>query len=92
MYIYGSKWDWNNWKVYIVKQRPNPSEQKEPVIYQDNQINLETGFSDKKTRFIEVYTPAYPQMNSTFNVNYSTRECIVQCYRKYREIILSKIQ
>jgi len=34
--IYGEIWNWDEWKVNIVHERPYPSEHKNPIIKHEN--------------------------------------------------------
>jgi len=86
--IYGEIWNWDEWKVNIVHERPYPSEHKNPIIKHENleEIGQDQTFGKRK-RFMEVMTPAWPQMSSTYNIGYSTRNAIANTYKKYHEIV-----
>ncbi len=93
LYVYGYIWDWTKWRVRIVEERNKPSEHKNPIekVESNPYAFNELGFKNRR-RFFEIYTPAWPQMNSTYNVNYSTREVIVKTYKRFHEVFIQKIQ
>lgn len=87
LYIYGFVWNWGEFAVQIVPEKKNPSDSKNPQIYKE-QIN----FSDdmvfsKKKRYVEIMTPAWPQMSSTFNVCFSNKEVILNAYRERHALV-----
>lgn len=69
-WIYGNEWDWDKWPVRIVPeiQETFSQNQKNNNIY--------------KLRFMYIMTPAWPQMNSSHNVSYSTREIMLKAMRQ----------
>lgn len=67
-YVFGYEWNWDQWHVRIV----------DPIVekhYKDN------NFKNMKQRFMYIMTPAWPQMNSAYNVSFSTREMLLQSMR-----------
>lgn len=89
-YVYGFIWDWNKWKVQVVEERTEACKTKIAQESTNPNFRPEFGFNNYKPRFMQVFTPAWPQMNSTYNVNYGTREVIINTYKKNHSIIISK--
>lgn len=90
LHIYGNVWNWDGWKVNIVPERPHPSEHKNPIVKQESD-DLLLDYNDKKKRFMEVMTPAWPQMSSTYSISYSTRDAILKIYKKFQRIAEQKL-
>lgn len=95
LYIYGFVWNWDKWWVRIVEERDSPqtgkyvNTEEEPKGFQQSTDFL---YPKKfKQRCMNIITPAWPQMNSAYNVSFSTREVILKAFRQKHEIILRNL-
>lgn len=68
LYIYSTEWNWDKWPVKIVDDIVEDfgSERKQNYVRQ---------------RFMYIMTPAWPQMNSSYNVSFSSREVMLKMMR-----------
>lgn len=95
LYVYGYVWNWDKWWIRIVEERDSPQTTKyvntedEPKGFQQNTDFL---YPKKfKPRCMNIITPAWPQMNSAYNVTFSTRDVILKVFQQKHEIILTKL-
>ena len=63
-YIYGYEWQWDKWNILI-----EPDDGSCKVTNSDKD-------AEKRQNGITIMTPAYPQANSTFNINQWTKGII----------------
>ena len=56
-----------------------------------NEMMLAMGMIERPTqlkRYMTIYTPAWPQMNSTHNISYATRKTLIQTFKdKHTELV-----
>ena len=94
LYIYGFEWNWDKWWVRIVEKRDKPQADRHAKVEEETQmfIPIQDSIPKKtKQRSMNIITPAWPQMNSTYNVTFSTREVILNTFRKKHGEILKKL-
>lgn len=72
-YIYGYEWQWDKWNI-LIETEDNISRK---VINDNN--NRQNGFT--------IMTPAYPQANSTFNINQYTKGIILDFFKSGYKIV-----
>ena len=79
LYIFSHEWDWDKWPVKIVED-----------------ISEDFGSGSKPTlvrqRFMYIMTPAWPQMNSSYNVSFSSREVMLKMMRESHKALTAQLE
>lgn len=70
-YIYGFKWEWTNWIIMIAPEESDENEKNKM----------------KQTQKFNILTPAYPQSNSTHNINQCTKDILLTCFKEGYQIV-----